>query len=220
VHGSLLPKWRGAAPIQRALEAGDNETGVTIMQMDKGLDTGDMILKAHCAITATDTSATLYEKLAALGPKALLTTLEKMAQGTYQREEQNSAEATYAHKLAKAEAELNWQLPADVLERKIRAYNPWPIAQFTFTDNSNKQHRIRIWQASVITANDSVHAAGTIVEISKKAIIVATGKNHLALEMLQLPGKKTLPVSDILNARAEWFKAGNMINGNTTQELH
>ena len=218
VHGSLLPKWRGAAPIQRALEAGDKETGITIMQMDKGLDTGDMILKVSCPISTTDTSATLYEKLAELGPKALLTTLTKIAQGNYQHEPQNSALATYAHKLDKAEAELDWQLPAEVLDRKIRAYIPWPIAQFTFTENNNKTHRIRIWQASVIKADDNKIAAGTIIDVTKKTIIVATAKNHLALEVLQLPGKKALAVSDILNSRANWFKVGQLITGQMTDQ--
>ncbi len=214
VHGSLLPKWRGAAPIQRALEAGDSETGVTIMQMDKGLDTGDMILKAHCPITPTDTSATLYEKLAELGPKALLTTLSKMAQGSYPREPQDSTLATYAHKLDKSEAELNWQLTATALDRKIRAYIPWPIAQFTFTENNGTKQRIRIWQATVITKkNAHPIKAGTIVDVTKKAIIVATGEDYLALEVLQLPGKKSLAVSDILNARASWFNVGQAITG-------
>ena len=139
VHGSILPKWRGAAPIQRSLEKGDAQTGVTIMQMDKGLDTGDMILTARCPITDKDTSASLYEKLALLGPDALLESLAMMARGTYPREQQNNELATYATKLDKAEAELNWQLSADELDRKIRAYNPWPIAQFTFTEFVDKE---------------------------------------------------------------------------------
>ncbi len=211
VHGSLLPKWRGAAPIQRALEAGDKETGVTIMQMDKGLDTGDMILKASCPITPTDTSATLYDKLAELGPKALLTTLTQMAQGNYQREPQDSRLATYAHKLDKAEAELDWQLTAEVLARKIRAYIPWPIAQFTFKETPDKSHRIRIWQAQVIETEATTTQAGTIINVDKKGITVVTGKGCLLLEKLQLPGKKPLAVADILNARAQWFKKGQLI---------
>jgi len=217
VHGSLLPKWRGAAPIQRSLEAGDATTGVTIMQMDKGLDTGDMILTAQCDITLQDTSASLYEKLALLGPQALLDTLEQMTSDSYQRQSQNNDLATYAHKLEKTEAELNWQLSAEVLQRKIRAYIPWPVSQFTFNEvNANsgkiKEHRIRVWQAS-LSEHSSSQAPGTIVEVSKNAIIVATSNGCLALENLQLPGKKALPVSDILNGRGDWFKVGDKING-------
>ena len=211
VHGSILPQWRGAAPIQRSLEAGDRETGVTIMQMDKGLDTGDMILKATCEITQQDTSASLYEKLARLGPKALTETLSSMSTGQYTRMPQDSGLATYAAKLDKAEAELDWQLPAQVLDRKIRAYIPWPMAQFTFNEGG-KEHRIRIWQAKVID-NASQKTAGTIISADKHGIVVATGEQALCLETLQLPGKKALAVADILNSRSDWFTPGQSING-------
>ena len=213
VHGSILPKWRGAAPIQRALEAGDSETGVTLMQMDKGLDTGDMILITRCAITATDTSASLYEKLAVLGPNTLLQTLNLMSTGNYPRIAQDKDTATYAAKLDKAEAEINWQLAADVLDRKIRAYIPWPVAQFTFIDDQSTTYRIRIWQASLITISDNHPRVGTIVGVDKHGIVVSTGAGGIRLEILQLPGKKALPVSDILNGRADWFKVGQSING-------
>jgi methionyl-tRNA formyltransferase len=216
VHGSILPKWRGAAPIQRSLEAGDAETGVTIMQMDKGLDTGDMILKQCCDITDTDTSATLYDKLADIGPTALLDTLALMTTGKYPRVVQDESESTYAAKLDKAEAELNWGLTASVLDKKIRAYIPWPVAQFTFTDEKNKEHRIRIWQASVVSDHEDEHAlvaAGTIIASDKNGIVVATAHGALCLETLQLPNKKALPVKDILNGKAAWFKVGQHING-------
>ncbi len=212
VHGSLLPKWRGAAPIQRALEAGDAQTGVTLMQMDKGLDTGNMILSACCNISEQDTSASLYEKLALLGPTVLLDTLAKMARGNYSQEVQDPTLASYAHKLDKTEAELDWKLPAKVLQRKIRAYIPWPVSQFTLVVNaSNKEHRIRVWQAS-INNNDCPQTAGTIVKVDKNGIVVATGEGCLVLEILQLPGKKALPVSDILNGRSAWFNVGTLIN--------
>lgn len=210
VHGSILPKWRGAAPIQRALEAGDSQTGVTIMQMDKGLDTGDMILTATCDITLKDTSASLYDKLAELGPKALLNTLALMALGKHQRQAQNNLQATHAAKLDKADAELDWQQPASILDRKIRAYIPWPVAQFTFDDNS-QQHRIRVWQASVIELEHQ-HLPGTIISCDKQGIVVATTANALRLEILQLPGKKALAVADILNGKADWFTQGQSIN--------
>lgn len=218
VHGSLLPEWRGAAPIQRSLEAGDEKTGVTIMQMDKGLDTGDMISIAECVIEHTDTSASLYEKLALLGPTALVDTLALMAQDNYNANEyntsQNNSLATYAHKLDKAEAELNWQLSADELDRKIRAYIPWPVAQFTFTESNTqqKQHKVRVWQASTQGVN-SDKPIGTIISADKSGIVVSTASGTICLEILQLPGKKALPVKDILNGRADWFKIGANING-------
>jgi methionyl-tRNA formyltransferase len=213
VHGSLLPKWRGAAPIQRSLEAGDIETGVTIMQMDEGLDTGDMILKSRCNITEQDTSATLYEKLAELGPTALVETLSQMATGDYQREPQQNGLSSYATKLDKAQAELNWQQDAVVLQRKIRAYIPWPVAQFTYTeDQSHKEHRIRVWQASVVTSHPE-QQPGRILSVDKEGIVVATGKDALRIEVLQIPGKKALSAADILNARANWFVVGQLITG-------
>lgn len=212
VHGSLLPKWRGAAPIQRSLEAGDEKTGVTIMQMDRGLDTGNMILTAECPITSQDTSASLYEKLAQLGPKALVDSLSLIAQNKHESIVQDNELATYAHKLDKAEAELNWQLCATTLELKVRAYNSWPVAQFTYNDDTNKEHRIRVWQASTQPYNGT-KASGTIISADKNGIVVATTENALCLEVLQLPGKKALPVQDILNGRADWFSVGANING-------
>ena len=219
VHGSILPKWRGAAPIQRSLEAGDKKTGVTIMQMDKGLDTGDMILTAECEIENTDTSASLYEKLANLGPTALVNTLTIMAEPDYQASNHNTAQdnelATYAKKLDKAEAELNWQLSADELHRKIRAYIPWPVSQFTFTESEaeseGKQHRLRVWQASVQEYQGNADP-GTIIKTDKEGIEVATTNGSLRLEVIQLPGKKALAVKDILNGRSDWFVVGSPIN--------
>ena len=213
VHGSLLPRWRGAAPIQRSLEIGDSETGVTIMQMDKGLDTGAMLLKASCPITKIDTSATLYEKLALLGPKALLETMSQMALGTHTAESQDNNLANYAEKLSKDEAELDWSLSADILDRKIRAYQPWPFAQITFNDHGKVQ-RIKVWQAQPLTEKSN-KPAGTIVNVNKTGITVAAGQGCLKLTSLQLPGKKALAVADILNGRADWFTVDNLITGNT-----
>jgi methionyl-tRNA formyltransferase len=221
VHGSILPKWRGAAPIQRSLEAGDDITGVTIMQMDKGLDTGDMISTATCDITLEDTSATLYEKLAIAGPEALTDALKLMSTNSHSSELQNNDLATYAAKLDKAEAELSWQENAMVLHRKIRAYIPWPVAQFTYVEaTSMKEHRIRIWQASVVTTESDV-TAGKIISADKHGIVVATGTANQAiqLEILQIPGKKALAVSDILNSKADWFVAGQMITGASSTNL-
>ncbi len=215
VHGSLLPEWRGAAPIQRSLEKGDTKTGVTIMQMDKGLDTGDMILTADCAIEATDTSATLYDKLAQLGPKALIKALTLMAQPSYKPTEhnipQNNERATYAHKLSKDEAELDWQLTASQLNRKIRAYIPWPVAHFTFTESDKKQHKIRVLESNVKPYSGKA-PLGTIIECSKQGVTVVTGQEALQIKTMQLPGKKALPVQDILNGRSAWFSVGSHIN--------
>lgn len=222
VHGSLLPQWRGAAPIQRSLEAGDQKTGVTIMQMDEGLDTGDMILTAECDIELTDTSADLYEKLAQIGPSALIATLDLMAQENYQaqshQKKQDNSLATYAHKLDKTEAELNWRLTASVLQRKVRAYNPWPVSQFTLIESASKQHRIRVLKASVLSL---VHnkIPGTIISADKNGIVVATDKDALCIEIIQLPGKKPLPVKDIINGRRAWFTAGNNINSLLNEPL-
>lgn len=212
VHGSLLPKWRGAAPIQRSLEAGDSETGVTIMQMDVGLDTGDMILKAACPITEQDTSASLYEKLAELGPTALLETLDAMSTGSYQREPQQESLANYAAKLTKEEATIDWSLPADIIDRKIRAYIPWPVAQFTLVDENEKPHNIRIWQASTVF-DDSKTEVGQIIKADKTGIIVKTGVNAIKLSSLQIPGKKAMSAADLLNGRADWFTIGQKITG-------
>ena len=205
VHGSLLPKWRGAAPIQRALWAGDTETGVTIMQMDVGLDTGDMLYKLSCPITAEDTSGTLYDKLAELGPQGLITTLKQLADGTAKPEVQDETLVTYAEKLSKEEARIDWSLSAAQLERCIRAFNPWPMSWLEIEGQP-----VKVWKASVIdTVTKS--APGTILEASKQGIQVATGDGILNLLSLQPAGKKAMSAQDLLNSRREWFVPGNRL---------
>lgn len=199
VHGSILPRWRGAAPIQRALWAGDKETGVTIMQMDVGLDTGDMLLKTYLPIEDNDTSASLYEKLAEQGPIALLQALEGLTNGTLAAEKQDEALANYAEKLTKEEARLDWNKSAKQLWQEVRAFNPWPVSYFEHQGNT-----IKVWQAHV-SETISTAAPGTIISASKKGIDVATADGVLTLLSMQLPGKKPLNVADILNARGEWF---------------
>ncbi|EFC53874.1 methionyl-tRNA formyltransferase [Enterobacter cancerogenus ATCC 35316] len=205
VHGSLLPRWRGAAPIQRSLWAGDAETGVTIMKMDVGLDTGDMLYKLSCPITPEDTSATLYDKLAELGPQGLIKTLEQLAEGTAKPEVQDEALVTYAEKLSKDEALLDWALPAAQLERCIRAFNPWPMSWMVIDDQP-----VKVWKASVIESHVQA-APGTIVEANKQGIQVATAEGILNLESLQPAGKKAMSVQDLLNSRREWFIPGNRL---------
>ncbi|WP_249554782.1 MULTISPECIES: methionyl-tRNA formyltransferase [Shewanella] len=206
VHGSILPRWRGAAPIQRALWAGDKETGVTIMQMDVGLDTGDMLLKTYLPIEDDDTSASLYEKLALQGPTALLHALEGLASGTLAAEKQDEALANYAEKLSKEEARLDWTKSATQLWQEVRAFNPWPVSYFEHQGNT-----IKVWQTQV-SATSSNAAPGTIISASKKGIEVATGDGVLTLLSMQLPGKKPLSVADILNARGEWFTPNTRLN--------
>jgi len=205
VHGSLLPRWRGAAPIQRALWAGDAQTGVTIMQMDVGLDTGDMLYKLACPVTSADTSATLYDKLAALGPQGLIETLQQLAQGTAQPQVQDEALVTYAEKLSKDEARMDWSLSAKQLERCIRAFNPWPMSWFVIDEQP-----VKVWKASVLPSSTQAEA-GTIVDASKSGIQVATADGILNLESLQPAGKKAMSAQDLLNSRREWFVPGNRL---------
>lgn len=204
VHASLLPRWRGAAPIQRAILAGDNETGITIMQMDEGLDTGLMLHKVTTTITATDTSQTLHDRLSTLGAAALLTTLNNLQNITPER--QNDAESNYAKKIEKQEAEINWQQSANEIDRLIRAFNPWPVA-YTYLNNQP----LRIWQAEPIAEKTNA-TPGTIIHIDKNNIDVATGDGILRLQKIQLPGGKCLPIKDVLNAHAKRFEVGINLN--------
>lgn len=201
VHGSLLPRWRGAAPIQRAIWAGDQHTGVTIMQMDKGLDTGAMLLKATLPIANNETSTSLYDKLATLGPTTLLDALAQYQH--LQGEPQNDEQANYAHKLSKAEAQLDWSQPASQLERNVRAFTPWPGAFFV-TEHGN----IKVSQADVSQQSGN---PGQILRADKQSLLVATGEGSLAIQRLQIPGKKAMPVADVLNARADWFTPGSQL---------
>jgi len=205
IHASILPRWRGAAPIQRAIEAGDAQTGVTIMQMDKGLDTGNMLSQRLCPITPADTGQSLHDRLAQLGGEAIvdyLSTFEVDFKGQAQQDEL----ANYANKLHKQEAEVDWQLPAQTIERKIRAFNAWPIC-FTFVDDK----RLRLWQSS-LTENSSDKPIGSVVAASKKGIEVVCGDQRtLLLTQLQPDGGKSMPAQALLNARGDWFKPGALL---------
>lgn len=192
IHGSLLPRWRGAAPIQRAISSGDAETGITIMKMAAGLDTGDMMFKTSCPIEATDTSATLHDKLAIQGANALIQVLE--SEQTLQhylenREVQDENFAVYAHKLSKAEAQINWQQPALDIDRNIRAFNPWPVAFTALNDTDN----LRIWQSSLSDITSQTAVAGEVIALDKHGVHVACGdQKAVCLSLLQWPGGKAL----------------------------
>lgn len=202
VHASLLPRWRGAAPIQRAIEAGDSETGVSIMQMEAGLDTGPVISTAHCNIEANDTSVTLFEKLADLGGPALLSALSKIESGTAVASAQDEQQSTYAHKIDKPEALINWSDSATSIERKIRAFNPFPVA-YTQIDDL----RIKVWTAQVVES-PAVGEPGTVLDSSSEGLVVQCGSGHLLVSEIQLPGKSRMAVSEILKSRADQFSTG------------
>jgi methionyl-tRNA formyltransferase len=191
IHASLLPRWRGAAPIQRAILAGDDETGITIMQMDEGLDTGAMLYKKNCPITPLDTAQTLHDKLAKLGAEAIIEALRKLDQGSLPGVAQDATQATYAAKLNKSEARLDWTQTAAQLARAVRAYNPVPVAYSSLNGTT-----IKIWQAS--ESEQGQGEPGTVLAINKRGIQVACGHGALSLEMLQRPNGKSLPATQFV----------------------
>lgn len=220
VHTSLLPRWRGAAPIQHAILAGDQQTGVTIMQMDEGLDTGAILSQYSCEITDTTTADQLYQNLAQLGSKALLATLRQLAAGTISQQPQAAALATYAHKIEKIDGLIDWRKSAQVIERQIRAYNSWPVAYtYVFCNDltagaGNQSIQLRIWEAQLMPAaasqtNTQQAEAGTILTASALGLEVVTGAGSLLITKAQLPGKKVMLMRDILNSQQALFKPGS-----------
>ncbi len=204
IHVSLLPRWRGTSPVQRAIEAGDEETGVTIMQLNEGCDTGPILKQVPYKIKPDDTAGTVHMRLGELGSEALLQTLFELESGTLIPVPQDDAKATYAKKLSKADGKIDWSASAEVIERKIRAYNPWPIC---FCDYRGEA--LRIWQAELagdVSASDQ--APGSVVQVRADGVDVQTGDGVLRLKVLQLPGGKALPVKDFLNAKGQDFVTG------------
>lgn len=192
IHASLLPRWRGAAPIQRAIAAGDAETGITIMKMAAGLDTGDMMYKTACPIEAHDTAASLHDKLAAQGAEAAAAVLqseEALQRYLQAREVQDEALTVYAHKLSKAEAQIDWTQDAASIDRNIRAFNPWPVAFIALDDSSS----LRVWQSQLSAESAAHQPPGAIVAIDKQGVHVACGDQRaICLSSLQWPGGKPL----------------------------
>ena len=205
VHASLLPRWRGAAPIQRCIEAGDKLTGITIMQMDKGLDTGDMLSKVTTGIQSDDTGGSLHDRLAELGPPALLATLAQVEAGTLNPEKQNDTQANYAHKLLKEEALINWQQPADEIALRVRAFNPFPMAYTLLGDE-----RIRVLLAEPAAVTTRL-LPGTIVNVSPQGLDVACGNGVLRITQVQLPGKKAMSVADVINGQPQLFQPNHLL---------
>lgn len=196
IHGSLLPRWRGAAPIQRAIEAGDEQTGVTIMQMAAGLDTGDMLLKTYTPITPNDGGQRIHDQLAQDGAAALLKVLDQIISNSLQPEVQDDALANYAHKLSKAEAEIDWSQPAQVIDRKIRAFDAWPTAYSWHLGKA-----VRFFDSRLLDQTTNA-PAGRVIAESKEGIDIATGDGVVRILRLQLAGGKQLAVADFVNARS------------------
>lgn len=193
IHASLLPRWRGAAPIQRAIQAGDAKTGITIMQMDEGLDTGDMLLKHECPISERDTALTLQDKLAVIGANSILETLKLLQEQHLVPVKQDDNAACYAPKLLKSEARIDWHQDARVIERTVRAFNPFPVC---YADM--KGTHIKIWQAAL--SSDVQGEPGMVLAADRDGIIVACGTGALRLEILQRPGGKPLPAVQFMQA--------------------
>jgi methionyl-tRNA formyltransferase len=191
IHASLLPRWRGAAPIQRAILAGDAETGITIMQMDEGLDTGDMLLKKTCAIEAQETAQTLHDKLAELGAQAIVEALRKLEGQQLQAQVQDAQFATYAAKLSKSEAQLDWNQDALQIDRSIRGYYPFPVAYTQFGETPIKIHRAQL-------GPEKDGTPGTVMAMDQESILVACGKGSVRLLTLQKPGGKALPAGQFV----------------------
>ena len=195
VHGSLLPRWRGAAPIHRAVLAGDDQTGITIIKLVRKLDAGDMLHKIACNIDADSTTASLHDRLSVLGAEGLLEVVEQIAQGRCIAESQDEALVTYAHKLEKNEASLNWQQSAVELDRKIRGLNAWPVAQTTFNGLT-----LRIWRSQIVDTESTLEPG--MIYAAEQNLDVGTGQGLLRLLEVQLPGGKRISGRDFLNAQS------------------
>lgn len=202
-HASLLPRWRGAAPIQRAIEAGDSTSGITVMQMEAGLDTGPMLLKVSTPISNSDTGGSLHDRLATLGPDAVLQSIQGLADGSIKPEKQLDGLATYAHKLNKQAALIDWQRSAAALDCQIRAMSPWPVAHSTLAGETIKIHAAQ--------PAEGQGQPGEILSADREGLLVACGEQALRLTRLQLPNGKALAFSDLLNSKQALFTPGQVL---------
>ena len=205
IHASLLPRWRGAAPIQRAIAAGDKESGITIMQMNAGLDTGDILQLTSCPITEQDSGGDLHDRLAEIGAKAIVETLKILDSENIKPTVQDDSLATYAHKLDKKEAIINWQSSAVDIERLIRAFNPWPVA-FSYLNDKT----LRIWQAQALLENSDLEA-GTVINCNKNGIDISCAEGTLRLLKLQPSGSKAMDVASFMNGHAKQLPIGSIL---------
>ncbi|MDQ3197746.1 MAG: methionyl-tRNA formyltransferase [Verrucomicrobiota bacterium] len=196
LHASLLPRHRGAAPIQAAIVAGEAETGITVMYMDEGLDTGDILLQEKLALAPNETGGSLHDRLADLAPEAILRALDLLGEGKAPRQPQDAVTATYAAKLTREHGKIDWKEPAETIEQKIRAFDPWPGAFTQLADSSDRIRNLKIFRASV--AGQDLGAPGTIVQPNDSEVFIATGRGALRLDEVQLEGKRRLKAADFL----------------------
>lgn len=195
LHASLLPRWRGASPVQAAIAAGDSETGITVMYMDEGLDTGDILLQKKIEISPRATGESLHDRLGELAPAAMLESLQLLESGKAPRQKQDNAAATYASKLGRDAGKIDWTEPADAIERRIRAYDPWPGAYMIVVTNSGKEQKLKIFSSSVV---DCKGGPGQILSADERGLIVGTGRGGLSLREVQLEGKRRMAAHEFL----------------------
>lgn len=205
IHTSLLPRWRGAAPIQRAIEAGDEQTGITFMQMDEGLDTGDILEQISCPIEQSDTGGSLHDRLADIAAENINRFLNKVADKQITPIKQDETHSNYANKISKQEAKIDWSKPASEIEKKVRAFNPFPVTHTQINDLN-----IRVWDVAIKTDLEN-YKPGTILN-NKSSLDIATGKNILSITKLQLAGKRAMTAKEFLNGHADFFDSNPVAN--------
>lgn len=207
IHASLLPRWRGAAPIQRSILEGDTETGITIMQMDEGLDTGDILLKLSTPINSDDTGGSLHDRLAEMGGEAIIDALKLLEKGELDPEKQDNGLANYAKKLQKQESQIDWSRSATEIDRQVRAFYPWPGSQTSLNEKVIRIHKTEILDP------DSAGNAGEILAYSKEGLAIQCGKGRIRVVQCQLPGSRAMAIFDLFNGHPGLFQPGQRFQG-------